>query len=97
MSEQIKEFIEMPKQFMKEGSQFINRCRKPDRKGIVFLFEIIREINVFNVFKLLILFCNLKEFIKISQAVAMGFFVMGFICFFVKLIHIPINNILVYV
>ncbi|GBC04746.1 hypothetical protein RclHR1_05840007 [Rhizophagus clarus] len=67
MSEQIKEFIEMPKQFMKEGSLFVNRCTKPDR----------------------------KEFIKISQAVAMGFFVMGFIGFFVKLIHIPINNILV--
>ncbi|CAG8501364.1 16650_t:CDS:2 [Funneliformis mosseae] len=67
MSDNIKEFIEMPRQFVKEGSQFINRCTKPDR----------------------------KEFIKISQAVAMGFFVMGFIGFFVKLIHIPINNILV--
>src|SRR5439155_22377094 len=39
----------------------------------------------------------IPEFIKISQAVAMGFLVMGFIGFFVKLIHIPINNILVYV
>lgn len=27
----------------------------------------------------------------------MGFFLMGFIGFFVKLIHIPINNIIVYV
>lgn len=33
MSDQIKEFVEMPKQFMKEGSQFVNRCTKPDRKG----------------------------------------------------------------
>ncbi|KAI9226301.1 MAG: protein translocase SEC6 [Piptocephalis tieghemiana] len=38
-----------------------------------------------------------KEYIKICQAVAMGFFLMGFIGFFVKLIHIPINNIIVYV
>jgi protein transport protein SEC61 subunit gamma-like protein len=37
-----------------------------------------------------------REFMKISQAVAMGFFLMGFIGFFVKLLHIPINNIIVY-
>nr|CAG8493337.1 4089_t:CDS:2 [Entrophospora candida]CAG8507486.1 15630_t:CDS:2 [Entrophospora candida] len=67
MADQLKEFVEMPKQFVKEGTQFVNRCTKPD------------------------------QFIKISQAVAMGFFVMGFIGFFVKLVHIPINNILVYV
>jgi protein transport protein SEC61 subunit gamma-like protein len=36
-----------------------------------------------------------SEFVKISQAVAMGFLLMGFIGFFVKLIHIPINNIIV--
>jgi len=30
-------------------------------------------------------------------ATAVGFFMMGFIGFFVKLIHIPINNIIVYV
>jgi len=36
-----------------------------------------------------------KEFRKIAQATTVGFLVMGFIGFFVKLIHIPINNILV--
>ncbi|KAG0048461.1 Sec61p translocation complex subunit [Gryganskiella cystojenkinii] len=36
-----------------------------------------------------------KEFLQITQAVSMGFFVMGVIGFVVKLIHIPINNILV--
>ncbi|KAI9000179.1 Sec61p translocation complex subunit [Gaertneriomyces sp. JEL0708] len=36
-----------------------------------------------------------REFIKVSQAVSMGFLIMGFIGFFVKLIHIPINNIIV--
>lgn len=36
-----------------------------------------------------------KEFIQISKAVAIGFAVMGFIGYLVKLIHIPINNILV--
>ena len=36
------------------------------------------------------------EFLKVSQAVAVGFLIMGFIGFFVKLVHIPINNIIVY-
>lgn len=36
-----------------------------------------------------------KEFTAIARAVGIGFLMMGFIGFFVKLIHIPINNILV--
>jgi len=35
-----------------------------------------------------------KEFLKISTATAIGFAVMGVIGFVVRLIHIPINNIL---
>eukprot|EP00979_Chaetoceros_neogracilis_P007289 scaffold1521_cov271-Chaetoceros_neogracile.AAC.97 len=36
-----------------------------------------------------------KEFTTIAKAVGVGFSIMGFIGFFVKLVHIPINNILV--
>ena len=36
-----------------------------------------------------------KEFMAIAKATGVGFGIMGFIGFFVKLIHIPINNILV--
>ncbi|CAN0035017.1 unnamed protein product [Lampetra planeri] len=36
-----------------------------------------------------------KEFQKIAIATAIGFAIMGFIGFFLKLIHIPINNIIV--
>jgi len=36
-----------------------------------------------------------KEFKKIAIATGIGFAIMGFIGFFVKLIHIPINNIIV--
>jgi len=36
-----------------------------------------------------------KEFMKIAKATGIGFLIMGFIGFFVKLVHIPINNILV--
>lgn len=35
------------------------------------------------------------EFSKIAQATSVGFAIMGFIGFFVKLIFIPINNIIV--
>jgi protein transport protein SEC61 subunit gamma-like protein len=36
-----------------------------------------------------------SEFSKIAQATSIGFAIMGFIGFFVKLIFIPINNIIV--
>ncbi|KAI8834118.1 translocation complex subunit Sss1 [Chytridium lagenaria] len=36
-----------------------------------------------------------REFLQISRAVGIGFLLMGFIGFIVKLIHIPINNIIV--
>lgn len=34
------------------------------------------------------------EFQRIAYATSVGFLIMGFIGFFVKLVHIPINNIL---
>lgn len=40
-------------------------------------------------------FLSSTEFQKIAMATAIGFAIMGFIGFFVKLIHIPINNIIV--
>jgi len=58
---------DIPKDFFKDGTAFLNRCTKPDR----------------------------REFIKISQAVGMGFLIMGAIGYVIKLIHIPVNNILV--
>jgi len=36
-----------------------------------------------------------KEFTQIARATAAGFAIMGFIGFAVKLVHIPINNLLV--
>ncbi|WVW83714.1 protein translocase SEC61 complex gamma subunit, archaeal and eukaryotic [Kwoniella bestiolae CBS 10118] len=67
MAEKFTEFAEIPQQFIKEGTQFVNRCTKPSK----------------------------EEYIQLCRAVAVGFVVMGFIGYFVKLIHIPINNILV--
>ncbi|PSS13339.1 hypothetical protein M430DRAFT_52491 [Amorphotheca resinae ATCC 22711] len=67
MADQVQEILDVPREFLKDGMQFINRSQKPDR----------------------------KEFIKISQAVGVGFLIMGAVGFFVKLIHIPLNNVLV--
>lgn len=33
MSDKIREFVDVPKEFFKDGMQFMNRCTKPDRKG----------------------------------------------------------------
>ncbi|RYP71592.1 hypothetical protein DL771_004718 [Monosporascus sp. 5C6A] len=64
MADQI---LDVPKEFIRDGSQFINRCTKPDK----------------------------KEFTKVCQAVGVGFLIMGATGYLVKLIHIPVNNILV--
>mmetsp|Transcript_38084 Transcript_38084/g.62508 ORF Transcript_38084/g.62508 Transcript_38084/m.62508 type:complete len:84 (-) Transcript_38084:676-927(-) len=37
---------------------------------------------------------DLKEFKKLAIATSIGFLLMGFIGFFIRLIHIPINNII---
>lgn len=39
-------------------------------------------------------FVWLIEFARIARATGLGFLMMGFVGFFVKIIHIPINNIL---
>ena len=72
MSDRIRELVEVPVGFVKEGTQLLNRCTKPDRKGKL---------------------CLTREFIQICRAVGTGFVVMGFIGYLIKLIHIPINNI----
>lgn len=35
-----------------------------------------------------------EEYVKIVQATGIGFLIMGFIGFFVKIVHIPIKDIL---
>lgn len=36
VKDQVQEFVDAPRQFFKDGAQFINRCRKPDQKGTLF-------------------------------------------------------------
>ncbi|KAK3351707.1 hypothetical protein B0H65DRAFT_131369 [Neurospora tetraspora] len=67
MADTVQEILDVPREFLKDGIQFINKCQKPDR----------------------------REFIKISQAVGTGFLIMGAVGYLVKLIHIPLNQVLV--
>ena len=90
--DQVNKYVEPAKQFMKDSYRLVKKCTKPDRKGndsISFNY-IIDEIFHFYLIVWI-------EFSKIAFATAIGFALMGFIGFFVKLIHIPINNIIVYV
>ncbi|KAI9733330.1 MAG: Sec61p translocation complex subunit [Cirrosporium novae-zelandiae] len=63
----MSEVLEIPREFLREGMGFINRCTKPDQ----------------------------REYLNISKAVGIGFLIMGVIGYVIKIIHIPVNNILV--
>lgn len=39
MSERMREFVEEPIAFLNEGTQFLNRCTKPNKKGTYTLFQ----------------------------------------------------------
>ena len=69
MSDQLKEIAEIPRDFLKDGTNFINRCTK--RKSC----HAVRTDHL----------ADKREFIKISQAVGVGFVIMGVIGFVVKL------------
>ncbi|TFY69986.1 hypothetical protein EVJ58_g109 [Rhodofomes roseus] len=84
MSEKLKEFTEIPQEFVRDGKQFLVRCTKPSQKGRLHLNATSVSSDD-----------GATEFLQICKAVSIGFAVMGFIGYFVKLIHIPINNILV--
>ena len=92
MSDQLKQLLDVPRDFIKDGAFFLNRCTKPSRKGMSPL-SITSHLG--RSFIALLERLTFAEFIDISRAVGVGFLVMGFIGFAVKLIHIPINNILV--
>lgn len=85
--------------FSKDSIRLVKRCHKPDRKGSLFhRFEISR-VFYFQIFWFVDFdfdfVCLIVEFTKVAFRTAVGFVVMGFVGFFVKLIFIPINNIIV--
>ncbi|KAI9827102.1 MAG: Sec61p translocation complex subunit [Phylliscum demangeonii] len=89
MSEQLKEIADIPRDFLRDGTLFLNRCTK--RKPAAWLDANRADDRLTQSRSQ----ADKREFIKISQAVGVGFVIMGTIGYFVKLIHIPVNNILV--
>uniref|UniRef100_A0A0E0JWB8 Protein transport protein Sec61 subunit gamma n=1 Tax=Oryza punctata TaxID=4537 RepID=A0A0E0JWB8_ORYPU len=81
------------REFAKDSVRLVKRCHKPDRKGK-------RQIPIpleasDGAPDLMFVWRLLAEFTKVAARTAIGFVVMGFVGFFVKLIFIPINNIIV--
>ena len=62
---------------------------------VTFSFECALASVLYLLFISLRLFTPTIEFATIAKATGIGFLIMGFTGFFVKLIHIPINNIIV--
>ncbi|MQL73802.1 hypothetical protein Taro_006151 [Colocasia esculenta] len=83
------------REFARDSIRLVKRCHKPDRKGegsssssclrLYSWFFHLEQINV----------PYPTQFSKVAVRTAIGFVVMGFVGFFVKLIFIPINNIIV--
>ncbi|CDO95378.1 unnamed protein product [Kluyveromyces dobzhanskii CBS 2104] len=64
---QFEKLVETPLEFVKEGNQFLQKCKKPSK----------------------------QEYLKIIQAVGIGFVAVGVIGYIIKLIHIPIRYLIV--
>lgn len=83
--EQVIAYVKPLKDFSKDSMRLVKRCTKPDLKGL--WLKITHQVSLpLEIY---------SEFQKIALATLIGFAIMGFIGFFVKLIHIPINNIIV--
>ncbi|OMH79787.1 Protein transport protein Sec61 subunit gamma [Zancudomyces culisetae] len=80
-------YVSVPKSFAKDAVWLINRCTKPTKKvhTVIFSEQDINK-NFYNI--------NI-EYNQMVWAISIGFLIMGFTGYFVKLIHIPINNIIV--
>ena len=108
MSDQIQEFMDIPKDFFNEGTLFIRKCTKrtssPPRCLLAFpntpqakgqaernLASGASSIHSTRKTKLTPSPADRREFIKISQAVGVGFLVMGFVGYMVKLSKSPLS------
>jgi protein transport protein SEC61 subunit gamma-like protein len=86
--------IEPLTKFVKDSTYLVKKCTKPDHKGKSdFMFACLLCPWLTPVFIPLVHHFT-AEFAKVARATGLGFLLMGFIGFFVKLVHIPINNII---
>ena len=79
--EKNKNLVNQLQDFANDSIVFFNKCAKPNKEG------------KWNSVEMVILDCGI-EYMKILQACAMGFLVIGFIGYIIKLVFIPINNII---
>ena len=102
MADAIQDLADIPKDFFKDGTAFLNRCTKRTSLLSKLPSHSLAPLTTHSLSPFA--FPQLtkppspadrREFIKISQAVGMGFLIMGAIGYVIKLIHIPVNNILV--
>uniref|UniRef100_A0A0D3GJE5 Protein transport protein Sec61 subunit gamma n=2 Tax=Oryza TaxID=4527 RepID=A0A0D3GJE5_9ORYZ len=87
----IDSVVDPLREFAKDSVRLVKRCHKPDRKGR----ERLASSRLVSSLPLARFPPRSDEFSKVALRTAIGFVVMGFVGFFVKLIFIPINNIIV--
>ncbi|VAI19780.1 unnamed protein product [Triticum turgidum subsp. durum] len=83
------------REFAKDSVRLVKRCHKPDRKGKDQRLAPARLDQVIFPLSPDLTLIGRAEFTKVAARTVIGFIVMGFVSFFVKLIFIPINNIIV--
>jgi len=99
MSEKIQEFLEVPQEFIREGNQ-VRHFALPLTRPFLMTSTVPRSMHkTLSKRSPRYAYCRTRatinapfwrvEFVQISKAVAIGFAVMGFIGYLVKLIHIP--------
>ncbi|VAH33862.1 unnamed protein product [Triticum turgidum subsp. durum] len=82
-------------EFAKDSIRLVKSFHKPDRKGKDQRLAPARLDPVHFPLSPDLTLIGRAEFTKVAARMVIGFVVMGFVGFFVKLIFIPINNIIV--
>jgi protein transport protein SEC61 subunit gamma and related proteins len=98
----IDSVVDPLRDFAKDSVRLVKRCHKPDRKGrsprrtaaLGGTSRVVLRLRSDTDSARSWFVCD-AEFTKVATRTAIGFVVMGFVGFFVKLIFIPINNIIV--
>jgi protein transport protein SEC61 subunit gamma-like protein len=76
MSDQVQEILEVPSEFVRDGVQFVRRCTKRTSNiAHLILFLLLTHYSA----------ADQKEFLRLCQAVGVGFLIMGAVGYVVKL------------
>ena len=91
-----KSIAQQIQEFSNDSVVFFNKCAKPDKNGkssslLSLHCSCMKSFHLIYIGHLPLLWI---EYMKILQACAMGFIVIGFIGYIIKLVFIPINNII---